>query len=118
MVWLFVSQGRREECVPWNRRRIVASAEDPKDHFGVLAAAAAAAAADKSLVVATLFAGVLLLPRPQYTAFLWLLLETITNTNVVPPSFKPDREIECIVDKDLSEATNRIRDTLANVAQQ
>lgn len=49
---------------------------------------------------------------PQYTAFLWLLLETITNTNVVPPSFKPDREIECIVDKDLSEATNRIRDTL------
>ena len=117
MVWLFVSQGGREECVPWNRRRIVASAEDPKDHFGVLAAAAAAAA-DKSLVVATLFAGVLLLPRPQYTAFLWLLLETITNTNVVPPSFKPDREIECIVDKDLSEATNRIRDTLANVAQQ
>lgn len=50
----------------------------------------------------------------QYTAFLWLLLETITNSNVVPPSFKPDREIECIVDKDLSEATNRIRDTLIN----
>lgn len=49
----------------------------------------------------------------QYTAFLWLLLETITNTNVVPPSFKPDRDIECIVDKDLSEATKRIRDSLA-----
>ncbi|CAM9158044.1 unnamed protein product [Ectocarpus sp. 8 AP-2014] len=49
----------------------------------------------------------------EYTAFLWLLLETITNTNVVPPSFKPDREIECIVDKDLSEATKRIRDSLA-----
>ncbi|CAM9533059.1 unnamed protein product [Ectocarpus fasciculatus] len=49
----------------------------------------------------------------EYTAFLWLLLETITNTNVVPPSFKPDRDIECIVDKDLSEATKRIRDSLA-----
>lgn len=61
--------------------------------------------------------GVYLLPYTQYTAFLWLLLETITNTNVVPPSFKPDREIECIVDKDLSEATNRIRDTLANTGE-
>lgn len=50
----------------------------------------------------------------QYTAFLWLLLETITDTNVVPPSFKPDREIECIVDEDLSEATNRIRDSLVD----
>ncbi|CAB1109749.1 unnamed protein product [Ectocarpus sp. CCAP 1310/34] len=49
----------------------------------------------------------------EYTAFLWLLLETITNSNVVPPSFKPDREIECIVDKDLPEATKRIRDSLA-----
>eukprot|EP00903_Cladosiphon_okamuranus_P012631 g11817.t1 len=53
----------------------------------------------------------------EYTAFLWLLLETITNTNVVPPSFKPDREIECIVDKDLSEATNRIRQALATSAE-
>ncbi|CAM9215265.1 unnamed protein product [Scytosiphon promiscuus] len=52
----------------------------------------------------------------EYTAFLWLLLETITDTNVVPPSFKPDREIECIVDEDLSEATNRIRDSLMNEA--
>lgn len=56
-------------------------------------------------------------PWTQYTAFLWLLLETITNTNVVPPSFKPDREIECIVDKDLSEATNRIRNTLADATE-
>lgn len=50
----------------------------------------------------------------KYTAFLWLLLETITNTNVVPPSFKPDRDIECIVDEDLSEATSRMRDALAD----
>lgn len=50
----------------------------------------------------------------QYTAFLWLLLETITNTNVVPPSFKPDQEIECIIDKDLSDSTTRIRSALAD----
>lgn len=46
--------------------------------------------------------------RPmQYAAFLWLLLETITITNIMPPSFKPDQEIECIVDTDLSEAIDR-----------
>lgn len=47
----------------------------------------------------------------QYTAFLWLLLETITNTAVVPPSFKDDREIECLVDKDLDAVVQNLEDT-------
>ncbi|CAM9833814.1 unnamed protein product, partial [Choristocarpus tenellus] len=38
----------------------------------------------------------------KYAAFLWLLLETITQSNIIPPSFKKDRDIECIMEKDVT----------------
>ena len=39
----------------------------------------------------------------EYAAFLWLLLETIVDLHTMPPGFKADAAIACVLDADMAD---------------